>query len=151
VRQPGPASEALTSRQFRLGSLLLFVLMTSLWCSQIAVLRSLVLANTDLLAATSVASVLVAWIALSWFSFRQRLFVIFVFQGLVPGLMGFGMLVQSFGAPPSLPHDSWATFFGVTLGTNLIWFPIAAVAMAIRWAWPAATARGHDRRMPWWP
>jgi hypothetical protein len=147
-----PASQARSSRQFSLASLLWFVVVTSLWCSQIAVVRQLLFAETYVPTASSVVSVLVAWIALSWFCFRQRLVLLFVFQGVFPAMLGLGSLLQFFDIAPSFTHNSWRPFFDVTLGTNLLWFPIATIAMAIRWGWPKATIpKRHDRRMPWWP
>ena len=152
MSQDEPASEAGTSRQFSLRSLLWFVVLTSLWCSQIAVVRRLVLADADTLAASSVVSVLVAWIAMSWFCLHQRVFFIFIFQCVFPALMGFGVLLQHVQAASPLLRDWWYPFFEVTLSMNLFWFPIVTVIMAVHWAWPAAkTKKRHDRRMPWWP
>jgi hypothetical protein len=148
VSQDEAASEALTPRQFSLGSLLWFVLLASLWCSQIAVVRELVLAGTYVLKASSVASVLVAWIALSWFCFHQRLFLILAIQCMVPAFLGLGALLLSFGDKADLFVDPWKLFFGMTLCANLISFPIGAINMAIRWVWPAANRKQHDRRMP---
>ena len=151
MSQDEPASEAQSSRQFSLRSLLWFVVLTSLWCSQIAVVRGLVLSNTHLLAASSVASVLVAWIVMSWYSLRQRLFIIFTFQCVFPAIIGLWTLGQCVDNPTRPFSDLFDPFFGVAFCANLIWFPAAAITMAARWAWPAVTAKQHDRGMPWWP
>jgi hypothetical protein len=152
LSQDQPASQARSSRQFSLASLLWFVVVTSLWCSQIAVVRQLALADTHILPASSMMSVLVAWIVLSWFCLRQRLLLIFTFQCVSPAVLGLGSLLQAFDIAPSFAHSSWQPFFDLTLGTNLIWFPVATVAMAVRWACPKATPpKRHDRRMPRWP
>ena len=151
MSQDESASEACTSRQFSLRSLLWFVALTSLWCSQIAVVRELVLTNTHFLAASSVASVLVAWIVLSWFCFRQRLFIMFTFHCVLPAVIGLWTFWLLLDATAGSIRHSWGPFLGVVLLANLFLFPVAATTMAIRWAWPGTAKKRHDRRMPWWP
>ena len=151
MNQDEPPSEACTPRQFSLGSLLWFVVLTSLWCSQIAVVRNSVVGNTDLLTASSLTSVVLAWVVLSWFCYRQRFLFVFVLQCVLPisvGVMGISTSLS--GSEHSILR-SFGPFFCITLGANLILFPIMAAIMAIRWAWPTVVARRHDGAMPWWP
>jgi hypothetical protein len=151
VSQNEPAPEARAFRQFSLASLLWFVLLSSLWCSQIAVVRNSVMGNADLLTASSLTSVVLAWVVLSWFCYRQRFFIIFVFQCVFPiplGVMGISTALS--GSEDSI-LISFGPFLCIALGTNLILFPIMAAIMAIRWAWPSVVAKRHDRAMPWWP
>jgi hypothetical protein len=151
VSQDEPAYEARDPRQFSLGSLLWFVVLTSLWCSQIAVVREVVFGNTLILAVASVASVLMAWTLLSWFCFRQRLFGIFTLQCVVPATIAIWTLWPLFDTTTNSFRNLLGFFVVVTLCANLLSFPIAAISMAMRWAWPSAKAKRHDPAMPWWP
>jgi hypothetical protein len=151
VSQDEPAFEVRTFRQFSLRGLLWFVVLTSLWCSQTAVVRNGVMENAGFLTASSLTSVVLAWVVLSWFCYRQRFFIVFVFQCVLPASVGvMGISTALSGSEDSILR-SFGPFLFVALGTNLIWFPIMAVIMAIRWAWPSVVAKRRDRAMPWWP
>ena len=151
MSQNDAASEASDPRQFSLRSLLWVVVLTSLWCSQIAVVRNSVVGNVGLPTASAFASVVLTWVVLSWFCYRQRVSIMFVFQFVFPASVGImGVSAALSGSEDSI-LTSFGPFFCITLGANLIWFPIMAAIMAIRWAWPSVVAKRHDRAMPWWP
>ena len=100
AREPRrPATEARPPRQFSLGSLLWFAVFSSLWCSQITLVRAIALDNTHILAASSMAGVLIAWIVLSWFCYRQRICILFTFQYVCAGndraLVAFWLLLYA--------------------------------------------------------
>jgi hypothetical protein len=125
--------------------MLWFVVLTSLWCSQIAVARELLNAPTSTPHASFFVYVVPAWIALSWFSYRQRMFIILALQCVLPGTIG---LVAAHNLTS---QSSFSCFTEFALFANLVWFPAAAITMAVRWLWPATVKTRRDPRMPWWP
>jgi hypothetical protein len=125
-----------------------FVVPVSFWCSQIAIVRDVIWSNRPP-STPSVISVLLAWAFFSWFYSRRRFELLFTFQCLIPALFGtIAILMALSGSEDSAVM--FGVFFLVTLGENLICFPLAALLMAKRWALPSAGKR-HDGRMPWWP
>jgi hypothetical protein len=126
-----PKVEVCAAHQFSLRALLWFVLLCSLWCTQIPLCKSIELTSRGLhfpVSVGGVTSVLLVWAVLPSFCLRRRLYLIFLVHLLTP-IVGLCFFLLREGVTETL----WEHFAGTVLMTNLICFPGAVITAAWRW------------------
>jgi hypothetical protein len=107
-------------RQFSLWGLMVFVTVFSVWCSQFAVVKDVLNAPRDVPALASQLGIILALCVLAVYYSRQRLFALLAVQCIAPIFVG-GLSAGVRG------------FFICALLVNLLSFPGAALAVAVRW------------------
>ncbi len=129
VSRPRRTMSPSAPRQFSLRSLMVFVAVCAVYCSQFALIW---MVRGDVTSWRGVATVGLAWLVLAFFYFRQKLFAVLSIHCLAPTTIATLLLCTD-----PLGGGRWRTaavaLVVVSFFANMACFPFAALIMAVQW------------------